>query len=84
MESEAIALLEGLKQAIKENHTEIHIQGDSKNVISMTLGSAKPPKQLKPIFTEIWGYLEYLENFRINWVPRDLNKADVISRIPSS
>jgi ribonuclease HI len=84
MESEAIALLEALKQAVKENHTKLHIQGDSKNVVSMTLGSAKPPKQLKPIFTEIWGYLEYLEDFKINWVPRGLNKADVHSRIPSS
>jgi len=84
MESEAIALLEALKQAVKENHLELHIQGDSKNIISMVLGSSKPPKPLRPIFSEISTYLDHLEYFKINWVSREENKADGISRVPSS
>lgn len=81
VESEALSLLHGLKTAVEFGFTTLEITGDSQVVLNMVMGVAKPRgSKLRSIFSEIWGYLEYLDNFKINWVPRRLNPADKISR----
>jgi len=80
VQSEAIALLEGLKEAKKQKIKNLEIIGDSKNLTQMVLGVSKPNKKIQPTIKQIHKKLLYFDDFIINWVPRHLNPADEISR----
>jgi ribonuclease HI len=81
VQSEAIALLFGLRKAKELGFTKLNIIGDSRVVVDMALGVARVRgPRLRSIFFEIKGYLDSLDDFKINWVPRVLNSADKISR----
>lgn len=81
VESEAIALLEGLKKAVELEIQHLKIYGDSKVVINQALGASKVRgPSLRSIFSEIMAYLTLIPFFEINWIPRAKNKADAYSR----
>jgi len=83
IESESLALLAGLKRASELQLQELEIIGDSQVVLNQVLGVAKARGSTqRRINSEIRAYLDLIPHFRINWVPRHLNKADDISRPP--
>lgn len=81
VESEAIALREGLRHASDLGLEYLKIYGDSQVVINQALGLYKVRGPvLRSIFSEIRAYLTLIPFFEFNWIPRDQNIADQYSR----
>lgn len=72
--AEYMALILGLKCAIKNNIKTLHIQGDSLLVINQikTIFACNSDK-LKPLLDEVYSLLLQFDDYSIEYIPRDVN-----------
>lgn len=75
------ALLEGLRRALEEGVTELHVIGDSQLVIYQMTGKYKvKDEELRKLWTEGQKLMKLLD-VTLEWRRRKHNKADAHSRV---
>jgi hypothetical protein len=80
MESEWCSVLDGIKFAKSKNERAIKLENDCLDVIQ-SLVQKKYNKRFEEYFYNIYNEVNEFEYIGIRWIPRKLNKSDLIFRL---
>lgn len=83
--AEYYALIQGIRYCLRQRYDKIHIIGDSQLVVFQVTGKYKVKAEgLKPLHTLTLGLLAQVQSWSIQWVRREFNDADAVSRTDRS
>lgn len=82
--AEYYALIQGVRYCLRQRYEKVHIIGDSQLIVYQVTGQYKVKNAaLQQMNRMALGVLAQLPSWSIQWVRREFNEADAVSRTPN-